>query len=329
MESVQDRIAVDCQTARVECSDLSEYLEALGGLVESRITQLEPGPLTVKMGLLRLGDIVLSTASYDRALLDSFSVPAGLHFVFLAPELSRPCLFCGKSFGADSFGIFQGGSSYMGLSGARHRFVEISLPLSYLPPSVAEHPRWQGMRAPEKAVFSVSQMGAGPLRADLFTLFAMQRELATAGKRDPGFGVIKEWLVTALVGLLQKVLAIPAVDPPASQGLRFDLFHTALELIDASLEEPLSTSLLAKRLGVSPRLLQYTFQDYARITPGRYILHRRLQAIRGEIKSPKSPDMSLLEYALAHGIEHPGRFSQDYKRLFGELPSATKKQQRS
>lgn len=327
MESGQDDVVGHCQTAVAKYSDLNEYLAALGGLVESRLTQLEPGPLTVKTGLISLDDISLSTMSTDRALFESFAVPAGVHFIFLAPELPLPCLFCGKSLGADSFGIFQGGSSYMSLSGAGHRFVEVSLPLSYLPEAIAAHPRWQQMRAPEEAVFSISQLGATQLRTALLGLFSLQEDFAVVQAKTPGRDALKEWLVASLVELLKKVLAIPAAQTKTVQRLRFDLFHSALECIDAGLGEPLSTSLLAKRLRVSPRLLQYTFQDYARITPGRYILHRRLQTIRSEIKRPSGPTMSLLEHALAYGLEHPGRFSQEYKRLFGELPSMTKKQQ--
>ncbi len=327
MESGQNDLSGYCRTALEEYSDLNEYLATLGGLVESRLTQLEPGPLTVKTGLIRLDDISLSTLSTDRALFESFSVPTGVHFVFLAPELPMLCRFCGKPLGADSFGIFQSGNSYTSVSGAGHRFVEVSLPLSYLPEAIAAHPRWQKMRAPEEAVFSVSQLGATQLRTALLGLFSLQEGLAVVQGNHSGKDALKEWLVASLVELLEKVLAIPAAQTKTAQRLRFDLFHSALEYIDADLGERLSTSLLAKRLKVSPRLLQYAFQHYARVTPGRYILHRRLQTIRSEIQHPSGSTMSLLEHALAYGLEHSGRFSQEYKRLFGELPSITMKRQ--
>ncbi len=57
--------------------------------------------------------------------------------------------------------------------------------------------------------------------------------------------------------------------------------------------------------------------------PARYLLARRLNQVRRDLQA--SPSLNITDAALLRGFGHLGRFSQHYYRLFGELPSQTRR----
>ncbi len=102
------------------------------------------------------------------------------------------------------------------------------------------------------------------------------------------------------------------------------LFHDALDIIRDNLREELTVGKLCEELGTSRRTLEYVFNEVIEMSPARYIRALRLNNIRREIISMENRHISLGDIAANWGIWHLGRFSRDYRRLFGELPSATK-----
>ncbi len=100
------------------------------------------------------------------------------------------------------------------------------------------------------------------------------------------------------------------------------LFHDALDVIGDNLGEELTVGLLCEQLAASRRTLEYVFRENIMMSPARYIRTLRLNNIRREILSRETDNLG--DIAAKWGIWHLGRFSRDYYRLFGELPSATK-----
>lgn len=81
---------------------------------------------------------------------------------------------------------------------------------------------------------------------------------------------------------------------------------------------------LCRFLGVGSRTLEYAFQDVLGMTAVAYLRALRLNYVRQEIKSG-GPNSSVLDIAARWGFWHPSHFSADYKRLFGDLPSETRR----
>jgi AraC family ethanolamine operon transcriptional activator len=81
---------------------------------------------------------------------------------------------------------------------------------------------------------------------------------------------------------------------------------------------------LCRYLGVSSRTLEYAFQDVLGMTALSYLRALRLNYVRQDIKSG-GPQTSVLDVAARWGFWHPSHFSADYKRLFGDLPSETRR----
>ena len=82
-----------------------------------------------------------------------------------------------------------------------------------------------------------------------------------------------------------------------------------------------SLAALAEAAGVSPRSLQRHFVMVLGRSPQAVLQQLRLAAARQTLRSG---EVSLvLDAALRHGFEHPGRFAIAYASAFAEAPSAT------
>jgi AraC-like DNA-binding protein len=75
-------------------------------------------------------------------------------------------------------------------------------------------------------------------------------------------------------------------------------------------------------LRVSRRELEYAFRAIFDQSPRDFLHALRLHQARRVLLEGKEA-RPLLEIALACGLTHAGRFSADYRRLFGEYPSQT------
>ncbi|MBJ7899906.1 MAG: helix-turn-helix domain-containing protein [Cyanobacteria bacterium RI_101] len=90
------------------------------------------------------------------------------------------------------------------------------------------------------------------------------------------------------------------------------------------LRHPITLQELCERFYVSKSPLTSGFQEMVGMSPLAYLKILRLHAIRRVLKSapPKTKLASLMQ---EFGFWHAGRFSLDYKALFGESPSETLK----
>ena len=80
---------------------------------------------------------------------------------------------------------------------------------------------------------------------------------------------------------------------------------------------------LCRVFGVSRRSLQYAFEEVVGINPVTYLRAQRLSAVRRAIKTAET-NTPVMEIAARWGFWHPSYFTASYKKLFGELPSATR-----
>lgn len=89
------------------------------------------------------------------------------------------------------------------------------------------------------------------------------------------------------------------------------------------LHEPLNVEIIAQAAGVSARTLFTGFKNHLGITPMAHLKELRFEQAHLELL--KNEHLSVTDIALKWGFSHLGRFSQEYKRRYGELPSSTKR----
>lgn len=128
--------------------------------------------------------------------------------------------------------------------------------------------------------------------------------------------------------LMEWIEALPAqVDTSEVPTLerRKKLVDRACELMLTPSDEPLSILDVCSRMGTSRRKLNYSFQDVLGITPVKYLRTLRLNSVRRALRHA-APHATIQDIASHWGFWHLSQFAQDYKQLFGELPSTTLRQ---
>lgn len=146
-------------------------------------------------------------------------------------------------------------------------------------------------------------------------LFRQEDQQFTPRARDEVIGLIKD-LVSEGLGKEG-----PAVRPGSGIS-EFRRVSRACDIIRARSDEALSLTGLAAELEVSPRWLQLSFQSVEGTSPREYLQRVRLGRVRERLLSRDETD-SVTSAAMDCGFLHLGRFSQAYRRAFGELPSET------
>jgi AraC family ethanolamine operon transcriptional activator len=128
------------------------------------------------------------------------------------------------------------------------------------------------------------------------------------------------------LGLLQQIVEILThdADPGPTEPFRNRelAVRRSLELIEASERTAFSVVDLCRQAGVSRRTLEYAFRERFGLTPKAYMLARRLDGVRSELRSAPG-GQPITRIANRWGFEHLSRFAALYRRQFGELPSQT------
>src|SRR5205085_5130240 len=106
-----------------------------------------------------------------------------------------------------------------------------------------------------------------------------------------------------------------------SSALPADLVR-ALGWLRCHLSEPIQLDTLAQVSCVRPRTLETHFKMFLGTTPLGWVRRMRLARARQELLRA-SPQATVTSIALSSGFSELGRFSAQYRRTFGELPSTT------
>ena len=92
---------------------------------------------------------------------------------------------------------------------------------------------------------------------------------------------------------------------------------SAIDLMQAHIERPLSSSAIAERIGVSRRQLERLFHNHIGESPRDYYMRLRLEHARVLLLETGS---SILNVALASGFSSQSHFGACYRRHFGRTP---------
>jgi AraC-like DNA-binding protein len=102
-----------------------------------------------------------------------------------------------------------------------------------------------------------------------------------------------------------------------------DLVEQAERLALAHMDEPLHISALCRTLETSERTLRKAFHKIRGLPPCRHLRMLRLSQARRALLSADCKAVTVTEIATGFGFVELGRFSVEYRQLFGESPSQT------
>jgi AraC-like DNA-binding protein len=111
--------------------------------------------------------------------------------------------------------------------------------------------------------------------------------------------------------------------PGAGTRSRDRRLRRAQTYLLTQLEQPFRLSDLAEAMHCSGRSLQIVFAQVYGVGPREWFHVTRLNAVYRELRDRGAADTRIAEVAMRWGFNHLGRFSIEYRKLFGEKPSDT------
>jgi transcriptional regulator GlxA family with amidase domain len=137
---------------------------------------------------------------------------------------------------------------------------------------------------------------------------------------------VQRLLKDAITGLSMTLVARATTMPAAKASLHrreiiMQRFHEAVS--DYTEKEPAMTT-LCRLIEVPQRTLNLCCQEQLGMSAKNYLILRRMYLANNVLNTPECSAMSVTDIATRFGFWNFGRFSKDYRELFGELPSRTR-----
>ena len=145
-----------------------------------------------------------------------------------------------------------------------------------------------------------------------------------ADPRAMGYPAAVAALESDLLEALLRTLCLAAprslLDGATRRQRGFDLAIDSMRTADLG---SLSVAALCAEVEISQRTLEYAFRERLGTSPMEFIRRLRLHAARRALLATQRGGATVAQIAMTFGFYQLGRFSADYRSLFGELPSAT------
>ena len=171
------------------------------------------------------------------------------------------------------------------------------------------------VRLHSASVIQRINVASGRFATDIKPLLA-----ALDGELPPPAG-LKTQLLLLAAQWLESLAGEPRALPCA--GTRRYIVDRCHQWLLEEYQAPPSVIDLCRRLKVSRRTLQYSFQSVAAVSPVHYLRSVRLNGARRSMH--QQPQRGIADIAAHWGFEHPSYFSLEYQKLFGELPSVKRR----
>ena len=284
-------------------------------------TQLEPGELRVEHVALDLGSTSVATAAINCASLHRVRAPAN-GFSLLTRSRNGGALFVGGRELTSSRGLRMDGGTEVELV-AHHASacVLISVDKTLNVPELGYH-HWiaVGLGAGVKLVgFSIEAGAALEERVRAILQGALSQHDSAAAE------FVQQLMAVLLSGAAAWTPDRMTLSATRLERRRRRAVEAARVYIREHLPEPMRLADLCKNSHLRARSLEYGFREVVRLSPMRYLRMLRLGEVRRELHKSGGAQRSISEIALDAGFSHLSQFTVDYKKVFGETPSATRR----
>lgn len=304
------------RSGRANFSDVQGMMKAVLRDWPQECIQLTPGPgdgehQYIETDALRLDASRWSTGTLIRGEGAAQSVCIGL--VDGDPSDIR---FCGRPLAPLGVPMVQSGVEFEFSSPAATAALVLTIDQTAFNRHL--HALW-GMELTPSAAYALPLAGVAEGMAAVEKLKSMLRHLPgqSALRTSPRLAALATEDI--LSGLLTAAQTPPLrILPP----YRHNLAREAAAMLRSS-ADPISIKGLCERLRISWRALDQGFQELYGVSPKTYMRISRLHHVRRELTAADPSGASVTDIAVGWGFFQLGRFSVDYKRLFGEKPSET------
>ena len=188
----------------------------------------------------------------------------------------------------------------------RHRFPEI-------PDEWLKH--GAGLRIPDSANRKLACLLAGRREMDQSNSAWLADSMARVH--------FEEDLLEVFLDALREAHLAGSPPPVPLRLRRYEAMRRIRDHIADHRGTPLRINDLCEVSGMSRRGLEYAFKDLFGVAANTFIRGHRLHGVRRSLLASEPAPGRIKQVALEWGFWHLGRFSADYRKLFGELPNET------
>lgn len=289
---------------------------------EQRYDQLSGGRFDGSMQELRFPSFTLIRETSNRVLLQKGCTPQGVFAIGTLMTLGESGYHCGELMESRTAALLEPGTEFEIRTPERFDLVAAvfsprDLAANLDDPSLDYLELEADLRRSSKTI--------GPSNAASMADF-LQRVHASA-QNTPEFLMIPSnlrQLEEEFYGLLVETLRLargPEVHALCPNRER--IVRRFRAFLDASPESALNIADICDEIGVTRRTLQNATQEVFGISPQHYLKAIRLNAFRRALKVREPQRESIGDVAARWGFWHLSQLAQDYRKLFGELPSQT------
>ncbi len=282
-----------------------EYRQLSAGAFEGRVTSFDFGC-----------DFIVQLETANQALAQAAATPADRWGICLLTDTSPSCTVNGTSLTRDHLAVCPGGEALVGKTPAGLNVYCMDVSRELLLEETTER---DGVDVIHDAP------GVQSLRGILESGLATLARVQSPEQPSAAATAFKSSVADALRRVVWRTAAHAAQSVPQGAKRRaLRQFRIAQEYIDHRITDGVSVAEVCRHTGASRRSLECIFQSILGLGPGSYIRNLQLNRVRRDLLSGDKDGVSIGDIAARYGVWHWSRFSQNYKLLFGELPSQTR-----
>ncbi len=279
--------------------------------------QLERGQFHSEQTLVQSRHSLAMRVCFNRRLLQHGIAPTHCITFGLRANAGAEALWHHRAISTDTLEVFPSYSDFEVVSPQGFDAYTISISREQLE-TIAEREQLDiniEQLANSEGVFAISPDYADRIRRLLIQTTQEQFIINQASLSQ----LMDEDLPRLILEALLNIQYQQAIKKPA----RKRALERARNFIEDNPHEVILVTTLSEVAHTSSRTLDRVFKEYLGVSPKSYLLLKRLNAVQKDLINNNGE--SIAEIANRWGFWHMGKFAADYKKTFGELPSATAK----
>jgi AraC family ethanolamine operon transcriptional activator len=303
--------------------DLDDFVSRVQGF-HLELLQTDQGAFGAEGFQTYLGDVLLGTARFGRALIQTWKSPA--QSVTIAVRTSRaPALWQGTSFGPSDVLVSGPGAAMELASQPGFGFAIASFPDQEFQRAADLHGCGSIIDRTKCILFRLPKAHAAH---EIRT--AIRRLISEVSGR-PSDAPDPRWEQAKRDELLHRIILATSTsvpfDPSEHNAERAQVLKQAVSAIKERPSDVLTVAALCRIAGASERTLHYAFVERYGLPPARFMKACRLNGARRDFSRIDSQTVKISDVANKWGFWHMGQFAKDYRLWFAELPSETCRRQ--
>jgi AraC-like DNA-binding protein len=314
------------QTTQLELASLS--FEDIDHMVEfskqagwdNICTQLTPGKNRICYNNFSLPGLMIAHYRVEQSIHNVFALPEGT-VVFLICRVKLPLIWCDRELPPTLLGIARTGLEHEVVLHPGWDCYEFTVSEDLIRQTgIFPADFFNKTRRLEDAYLPLMEPVTDRFLRELDSLFQPCKTTSHVRRPKVDQAQFRDFIVHRLLEVVDT--GLDALDSHELKTVRRpDLVSDARDLVTANLKQVFTVASISQTLNVSERVLNYAFRDTLGISPLQYLQAEKLNAARRQLKNSA---LSVIEVCDMYGFNTPSRFSRQYQRMFGELPSHTR-----